>query len=191
MIRIDTGDSLTDGMLRALAQKLALADNADIEVCSPESAESSSKAVKIIVCTDAEAAELEKSCPDGAYALTRPVSFSEFTDIVTSARALPRTAECGFSFDRESGVVTRGEKSVQLTVRESELFAYLLAHRRRPVSRERLKAALWPSSGDTNAPDVYISYLRRKLRVLFGDGVIANERGVGYMLKNIQYMDEV
>lgn len=185
MIRIDTGDRLTDEMLCALAQKLSVSSDADIAVCSSENADASDEAVKILVCSAEEAAELEKSCADGAYVLTRPVSFADFAEIISSVRTVPKTPETGFEFDRESGVVTRGGESVTLTARESELFAYLLSHRRHPVSREMLKNALWPNTGDTNAPDVYISYLRRKLRVLFGDGVIANERGVGYMLKNI------
>ena len=78
-----------------------------------------------------------------------------------------------------------GDNSVTLTPKESELFAYLLKRNGQAVSREELRRALWSDTAETNAPDVYVSYLRRKLRRLFGDGVLVNERGVGYILKNI------
>ncbi|MBR5448311.1 MAG: helix-turn-helix domain-containing protein, partial [Clostridia bacterium] len=42
---------------------------------------------------------------------------------------------------------------------------------------------LWQSTDGTNAPDVYISYLRRKLTPILGEGFIINVRGAGYMIR--------
>lgn len=185
MITVNTLSSDTDEMLSALADKLNLPADADIFICSPSNRKEQDAAMKIIVCDESLRDAFEADCSDGEFVLTKPISFSAFAKIASSACAIPISDAESFSFDIKSGIVTRGEKSVTLTHKESELFAYLLAHRRRPVSRESLREALWRDSEGTNAPDVYISYLRRKLRVLFGDGVITNERGVGYVLKNL------
>ena len=48
------------------------------------------------------------------------------------------------------------------------------------VSREELAG---PEGSRSNLADVYIGYLRRKLRPLFGDGAILAVRGKGYLLK--------
>lgn len=77
----------------------------------------------------------------------------------------------------------RGKK-VRLTDREADLFKYLLSHRGETVSREDIRKNVWEKNGliDTNVTDVYVSYLRRKLKPLFGDGVIISVRGKGYIL---------
>ncbi len=185
MISVNTGSRETDALLEALVARLRLPADADMFICAIDNRAQRDAAMKIIVCDASERENVERDCGDGEYVLTRPVSFAEFENTVSSLRVIPHSDRQSFSFDRETGVVTRGEKSVRLTPKERELFAYLLAHRRNAVSRETLRRALWSDSEKSNAPDVYISYLRAKLRELFGDGVIVNERGAGYLLRDI------
>jgi len=76
--------------------------------------------------------------------------------------------------------VLRGGEPVDLTARE---LAVLLALARRPgatVSREQLVEALygWEESIESNAIDVHIHHLRRKL----GAGAIETQRGLGWRL---------
>jgi DNA-binding response OmpR family regulator len=76
--------------------------------------------------------------------------------------------------------VTRDGQPVDLTARE---LAVLLALARRPgatVSREQLVEALygWDESIESNAIDVYIHHLRRKL----GAAAIDTQRGLGWRL---------
>jgi len=76
--------------------------------------------------------------------------------------------------------VLRGGEPVDLTARE---LAVLLALARRPgatVSREQLVEALygWEESIESNAIDVHIHHLRRKL----GADVIETQRGLGWRL---------
>lgn len=80
-------------------------------------------------------------------------------------------------------VTYRGE-SVTLTEREYKLFEYLFSRRGTLVTRDELNAGVWDTSPErgTNVADVYISYLRKKLRPIFGDGVIISVRGKGYIL---------
>jgi len=76
--------------------------------------------------------------------------------------------------------VMRGGQPVDLTARE---LAVLLALARRPgatLSREQLVEALygWEESIDSNAIDVHLSHLRRKL----GADAIETQRGLGWRL---------
>lgn len=82
------------------------------------------------------------------------------------------------SFDGET--VSRGEKSVRLTPREAACFRILYRRRGETVSREELSG---PAGSRSNLADVYVGYLRKKLRPLFGDGVILSVRGKGYSLR--------
>jgi DNA-binding response OmpR family regulator len=76
--------------------------------------------------------------------------------------------------------VTKAGAPVELTARET---AVLLALARRPggtLSRAQLVEALygWDESIESNAVDVYLHHLRRKL----GAGLIETQRGLGWRL---------
>ncbi len=81
--------------------------------------------------------------------------------------------------------VTVGETEVELTRREFDLLRYLLANKGRVISREGLLDHVWGFDfvGETNAVDVYISFLRSKLDDPFGIKLIHTVRGVGYVIK--------
>lgn len=74
-------------------------------------------------------------------------------------------------------------KSVEFTEREAMLYRYLYERADTPVSRDELRAAVWEgeASESANVTDVYINYIRKKLRDAFGIDVIRSIRGVGYM----------
>ena len=80
--------------------------------------------------------------------------------------------------------VRRGEKQVRLSTTEFELLVYLLRHRGRVLSRERILSAVWGYEHDpnTNIVDVYIGYLRRKLNLHSDPAPIFTVRTVGYRL---------
>lgn len=72
---------------------------------------------------------------------------------------------------------------VQLTEREAKLYRYLYERADTSVSRDELREAVWEgeASATANVTDVYINYIRKKLRDAFGIDVIRSVRGVGYM----------
>lgn len=70
--------------------------------------------------------------------------------------------------------------TVRLTPREAGYFRILYRRRGECVSREELSAG---EGARSNLTDVYMGYLRRKLRPLFGDGAILSVRGKGYVLR--------
>ncbi len=124
--------------------------------------------------------------------LTKPFSFFE---MAARCRAIlrRRSAEAETSLVRHGALqVNRLARTVHLrdaevilTGKEFALLDYLLQHRSRPVSRPELLEKVWkmaPDSG-TNVVDVYVNYLRRKLRTDDAeDELIVTVRGSGYAL---------
>ena len=85
----------------------------------------------------------------------------------------------GIELDCAARTVTLGADCVRLSENEFRIFSMLYENRGEPVLREALERAV--NGEGTNAADVYICYLRRKLEV-GGRRVIASVRGVGYKL---------
>jgi DNA-binding response OmpR family regulator len=80
--------------------------------------------------------------------------------------------------------VQRAGVPVALSSTEFELLVYLLRHRGRVLSREQILNAVWGYQHDpaTNIVDVYVGYLRRKLRRPQSPAPIHTVRAVGYRL---------
>ncbi len=80
--------------------------------------------------------------------------------------------------------VRRAGTTVPLSSTEFELLVYLLRHRGQVLSREQILSAVWGYEHDpaTNIVDVYIGYLRRKLRRPESPTPIYTVRSVGYRL---------
>ena len=81
--------------------------------------------------------------------------------------------------------VTRDGRAVHLTRREFDLLALLLDNAGAVMPRERLLTDAWgfESAVETNAVDVYVGYLRRKLEEGGEPRLIHTVRGVGYVLR--------
>lgn len=75
--------------------------------------------------------------------------------------------------------VTRSGQPVELTPREFDLLHLLLQNAERVLTRRTLEEQLysWNDAIESNALEVHIHYLRRKL----GNDLIRTVRGVGYM----------
>jgi DNA-binding response OmpR family regulator len=78
----------------------------------------------------------------------------------------------------------RGAEEVTLTAREFALIAYLMRHPGQVLSREQILNAVWGFDHEpgTNVLEVYVSYLRNKLRSDGSDAPIETVRGAGYRL---------
>ncbi len=74
---------------------------------------------------------------------------------------------------------------MSLTRREFDLLALLLDNPGTVLDRERLLTEAWgfQSPVETNAIDVYVGYLRRKLEEGGEPRLIHTVRGVGYVLR--------
>jgi DNA-binding response OmpR family regulator len=80
--------------------------------------------------------------------------------------------------DPASRTVTRGGEPVALSTREFDLLQALMLAAGRVLSREQLEQQLysWGNEVDSNAVEVHIHHLRKKL----GPALIQTVRGVGY-----------
>ncbi len=75
---------------------------------------------------------------------------------------------------------------VELTKREFDLLEHLLINKNIVITRDILLQKVWgyDFSGETNAVDVYIRYLRAKIEEPYTLKIIQTVRGVGYVIKD-------
>lgn len=87
-------------------------------------------------------------------------------------------------FNVESGDLYCKDIVVHLTQLESKLFQLLLSQRPHKTSKEMILEALWnrDSHVDDNSVEVYISFLRKKLRTITNKVCIKTTRNVGYFI---------
>lgn len=96
--------------------------------------------------------------------------------------ALEETLSAGeVQLDRRAHTVTVSGEPVELTSREFELLATLLAHPGTVLSRERLLELVWQGEfpGGTRTVDVHVAQLRSKLG---RPDLVQTVRGAGYKL---------
>jgi DNA-binding response OmpR family regulator len=125
--------------------------------------------------------------------LVKPFSLGELAARVRAqlraAMLAPTTAlRAGdIEIDLITRAVHQAGEQVRLSSTEFELLVYLLNNRGRVLSREQILHAVWGYAHDpgTNVVDVYIGYLRRKLRHGGRDSPIATVRSVGYRLDDV------
>jgi DNA-binding response OmpR family regulator len=128
--------------------------------------------------------------------LVKPFSMAELVARVraqlrvaaqASAQASPTTLRgADIEIDLLTRRVRHGGEAVLLSTTEFELLAYLVRHCGQVLSREQILSAVWGYDHDpaTNVVDVYIGYLRRKLRRPESPAPIFTVRAVGYRLGN-------
>jgi DNA-binding response OmpR family regulator len=120
--------------------------------------------------------------------LTKPFSLSELAARIRAqlrvAAQAPSTTLTGgdVEVDLLTREVQRGGVAVRLSTTEFELLVYLLRNAGRVLSREQILRAVWGYDYDpgTNVVDVYVGYLRRKLRQNDEKDPIVTVRSVGY-----------
>lgn len=80
--------------------------------------------------------------------------------------------------------VARAGRSISLTAKEFALLEYLLLHQGECVSRSELLTEVWQMTTETgtNVVDVYVNYLRRKLKDPPPGQLIRTVRGQGYVV---------
>ena len=91
----------------------------------------------------------------------------------------------GTSLDLGSGLLVCGEKSVRLSAREFDVMRLLLQSGERILSKETILARVWgyDSNAVENHVEVYVGFLRKKLRAIGSDIRIEAIRRLGYHLE--------
>lgn len=87
--------------------------------------------------------------------------------------------------DIDKHMVSYNNEYIDLTKKEYDLLKYLVDNKNIALSRDKILEYVWGYEyyGDTNAVDVYISYLRNKIDDKYGIKLIHTVRGVGYILR--------
>jgi len=122
--------------------------------------------------------------------LAKPFAFSE---LLARLRALGRRPVAvleerltagDIELDEQRHVARVADTTVELTVREFALLAYLIRNVGQVLSRRQILDAVWGAEPDvySNIVDLYVSYLRRKLAAVGRGGRLRTVRGVGYTL---------
>jgi DNA-binding response OmpR family regulator len=122
--------------------------------------------------------------------VTKPFAFDELAARVRAHLRAPaeqaptRLEALGIELDLLTRRVTRDGAEITLSGKEFELLAYFLRHPGTVLTREQILSAVWGYSHDpqTNIVEVYVSYLRRKLRRPGSPAPIVTVRSVGYRL---------
>ncbi len=97
-----------------------------------------------------------------------------------AGRGTPQLQLGEVELDPTTRTARRAGVPVELSAREFDVLLALAEVRPRVLSRQQLEARLyeWDGGPDSNAVEVHVHRLRRKL----GDGVIRTLRGVGYFV---------
>lgn len=127
--------------------------------------------------------------------LTKPF---EFAELLARLRALlrRRTIDVRASEMRigslrlnlASHAVDRAGRKIPLTTKEFALLAFLARNEGRVVSRSEICSHVWDDNHDpySNAIEVYINRLRRKIDAVGDVPLIHTRRGAGYMLAELK-----
>jgi two-component system, OmpR family, copper resistance phosphate regulon response regulator CusR len=125
--------------------------------------------------------------------LVKPFAIAELLARIRALTRRGRSAEAmrlkaaDLELDLVTRRATRGDRPLDLTVREFELLEYLLRHHGHPVSRDMLARDVWKeprrATPIDNVIDVQMTRLRRKVDVEGAPRLIQTVRGVGFVLK--------
>lgn len=125
--------------------------------------------------------------------LVKPFAFDELLARLRALTRRGRTRQLDavlaygpIRMDTGTHLVTADGTAVDLSATEYRLLEHLLRHPETIVSRDQLAEHVWGGDYDpfSNVADVYIGYLRRKLKAAgVTPPLIHTIRGMGYMLK--------
>ena len=160
-----------------------------LEVCRRLRAEASSVPVIFLTARDGEIDRILGLEMGGDDYLTKPFSPRE---LVARVKAVLRRADAGPSapellevggtvIDTGRHEVRVGERVVDFTTKEFELFRYLAERKGLALSRQQILDGVWGHGwyGDARTVDVHVAQVRKKLGPAT---TITTVRGVGYRL---------
>jgi len=118
--------------------------------------------------------------------LVKPVDLDELAARVRAltrravGRTMPQVHHGALMLDPIARQITQHGEAVELSAREFDLLQVLLENAGRVMTRTQLEGALygWRDEPDSNALEVHIHHLRRKL----GNELIKTLRGIGYTI---------
>lgn len=91
----------------------------------------------------------------------------------------------GLELNKSSCSMFYGGNDVKLSLKEYQIMELLIANPRQILPKERIIEKIWGYESDVeyNNIEVYISFLRKKLKVIGTSAQIKTSRGIGYSLE--------
>jgi two-component system response regulator MprA len=164
-----------------------------LEVCRRLRAAGNTVPVLVLTARAAIAERVEGLDAGADDYLVKPFALDE---LLARIRALERRAAtegkgngalrfADLSFDPNALEWHRGERRLELTRTEHQLLELFLQNPRKVLSRSVIFDKIWgyDFGPESNALDVYVGYLRRKLESSGEPRLIHTVRGVGYVMK--------
>ena len=125
--------------------------------------------------------------------MVKPFEMRELTARINALLKRSKTAHSAnqtlrfadLELDLQTKIVKRGDTELNLTPKEFNLLAYMMANHDRVLSKAEIAEKVWDMDFDsgTNFIEVYISYLRRKVDKGFNSKLIHTKSGMGFILK--------
>lgn len=124
--------------------------------------------------------------------LTKPFNSRE---LLARIRALLRRREkiyidenlkfADITIDKSTHEIYKNEQKIKLTKKEYDIIELLILNKGKVVPKENLTVKIWGYDTDIeyNSIEVYISFLRKKLRAIDSGVCISTVRGFGYTIK--------
>lgn len=124
--------------------------------------------------------------------ITKPFHMKELIariyNVLRRTKHIERIEQPAFgdlSLDIRNAEILCGEKRIALAGKEFRLMEVLIQNKGAAVNRETLVTKIWgyDSNAEYNNVEVYVSFLRKKLRLLGSTVKITAVRGIGYRLE--------
>lgn len=89
------------------------------------------------------------------------------------------------SFNKDALQLSTNTKEIKLSKKESQIFELLIVNPSQIISKEQFTTKIWgyDYAGEYNQVEVYISFLRKKLKSIDSNVEIKVQRGIGYTLE--------
>jgi two-component system, OmpR family, response regulator MprA len=177
----------------ALVLDLGLPRIDGLEVCRRLRAAGNKTPILVLTARAAISERVEGLDAGADDYVVKPFALEEF---LARIRALERRSPAGaagkgpqrftdLTLDADSMEWKRGDRRLELTRTEHQLLELFLHNPRKVLSRSVIFDKIWgyDFGPESNALDVYIGYLRRKLEAAGEARLIHTVRGVGYVMK--------
>ena len=124
------------------------------------------------------------------YYLTKPFDRRELLACVNAllrrhGKEVNQISYGNTTLDIDSGELISGENSIRLSSKEFQMMRLLLKEGKNNISKNLFLEKIWGYDSDAteNNVEVYIGFLRKKLKTLSSDISIIARRGLGYHLE--------
>jgi two-component system, OmpR family, response regulator NblR len=148
--------------------------------------------ISILMLVETETVEERVACLEAGADdyLLKPYNREKLLDLINiylqptiDVRQQLRFGELALDLTTRQAIRDGG--TIDLTMKEFELLKYLMSHPRKVLTRDEIIENVWgyDYQGESNVIEVYIRYLRLKIKNPDHKRIIQTVRGVGYVLR--------